>query len=116
MATILLIEDDTALQEAYGYVLRSTQHEVVAAYNGREGLDATKRQTFDYIILDINMPIMNGLEFLHRFKKRKPSTTTIIVFSNYVDQDVENEALANGATKVVLKSSMTPSRFLSLIQ
>lgn len=116
MAIILLIEDDAALQEAYGYVLRSIEHEVVAAYNGKEGLEATKRQAFDYIILDINMPIMNGLEFLRRFQKRKPPTTTIIVFSNYVDQDVESEALAHGAAKVVLKSSMTPSRFLSILQ
>lgn len=114
MAKILLIEDDIALQEAYGYVLRS-KHEVVAAYNGKEGLEHTEKQAFDFIILDINMPVMNGLEFLRHFRKRKPATTTIIVFSNYVDQDVESEALACGATHVILKSTMTPSSFLTML-
>ena len=39
MATILLIEDDTALQEAYSFLLSTEDHVVTSAYNGQEGID-----------------------------------------------------------------------------
>ena len=116
MATILLIEDDTALQEAYSFLLSTEDHVVTSAYNGQEGIDKAKQQTYDIILLDIHMPIMDGLEFLEAFQSIRPSATKIIVFSNMVEPEIESEALKLGADACILKSSMTPTSMLSVVQ
>lgn len=116
MALILMIEDEAALQEAYTFLLNSQGHTVHSAYNGKEGLERVRTHTYDLIILDINMPVMGGLEFLRRFGKKNAKDTAVMVFSNVVDKGVEQEALHNGAESVVLKSSVTPREFIDLIE
>ena len=115
MATILIIEDDAPLQEAYSFILKTAGYEVVSAYNGKEGLEQAKKTVFDIILLDIHMPIMNGWEFLEKFQTKKPPTTKIIVFSNMVEPDIQKQADTLGAFRSVLKSSMTPSEMLRLV-
>ena len=115
MANILIIEDDAALQEAYSFMLDVAGHSVTSAYNGEEGLTHVNRATHDIILLDIHMPVMNGLEFLERFKPDRPTSTKIIVFSNMVEPEIEKQALSLGADQCVLKSSTTPTGILALI-
>lgn len=115
MAKILIIEDDTSLQEAYSFILKTAGHVVMSAYNGKEGLELAKEQPFDIILLDIHMPVMNGWEFLEKYQSDAPSSTKIIVFSNMVEPDTQKQATSLGAYRSVLKSSMTPSAMLRLI-
>ena len=64
--SVLIIDDERGFVD----MLRSTLHyrgyETVTAYDGREGLEVLSRQKPDYIILDLNMPRMSGLEFLNQ--------------------------------------------------
>jgi two-component system chemotaxis response regulator CheY len=66
MPTILTLDDDTLFCEFIHDVLVQDGHSVVTAYNGEEGLGRLTRQTFDLVLTDIDMPIMDGLEFLRR--------------------------------------------------
>lgn len=61
--TILLIDDEKDLVEMVQFQLKAKGFEVVAAYNGLEGLERLKTVTPDLIILDMNMPKMGGVEF-----------------------------------------------------
>ena len=114
MAAILLIEDDPTLQEAYSFLLQARGHEVTSAYNGEEGLSHATKKSYDLILLDIHMPVMDGWEFLKKYQP-KPETTKIIVFSNMVEPEIEKRATSLGAYRSVLKSSMTPSILMQLI-
>lgn len=116
MPRILVIEDDSTLQDAYGFILDADGHTVDAALNGKIGLTLATRNTYDIILLDIHMPVMNGWEFLKAYKDTKPDTTKIIVFSNMIEPDIEKQAQKLGAYKCVLKSSMTPTTMLTLIK
>lgn len=116
MANILIIEDDAALQEAYSFMLDVDGHSVSAAYNGEEGLAKAKQATYDIILLDIHMPIMNGIEFLEQFAPIRPQATKIIIFSNMVEPEIEQQALMLGADLCILKSSATPSSILASIK
>lgn len=116
MATILLIEDDAALQEAYSFLLSTEDHIVASAYNGQEGLTKAKLQAYDIILLDMHMPIMGGLEFLEAFQPIRPAATKIIVFSNMVEPEIESQARNLGADACILKSSMTPTAMLDIVQ
>ncbi|MDI1365839.1 MAG: response regulator [bacterium] len=66
MSVILILEDDILFCEFVHDVLVQDGHSVVTAYNGEEGLVRLTRQTFDLVLTDIDMPIMDGLEFLRR--------------------------------------------------
>lgn len=116
MANILIVEDDAALQEAYSFILKADGHKVSSAFNGQEGLAKVKKNTFDVILLDIHMPVMDGWEFLKRFQPRHSDDTKIIVFSNMVEPDTQKQAMQLGVFQSILKSSMTPSAMQTLIK
>ncbi|MBW2084665.1 MAG: response regulator, partial [Deltaproteobacteria bacterium] len=59
---ILLAEDDPASQTLFQRLLRKRGHMVVTAGHGREVLDAIEKEAFDLLLMDIQMPVMNGLE------------------------------------------------------
>ena len=66
MPTILALDDDILFCEFIHDVLVQDGHSVVTAYNGQEGLIRLTNQRFDLVLTDIDMPIMDGLEFLRR--------------------------------------------------
>ena len=115
MANILIVEDDIPLQEAYSFILKTDGHKVSSAYNGKEGVEIATKHRYDLILLDIHMPIMNGWEFLEQYAPAKPPETKIIVFSNMVEPDLQKQAKKLGAYRSILKSSMTPSSILTLV-
>lgn len=73
---ILLLEDEQMLSEAINEYLLSLGHRVTLFHNGSEALETLKKETFDLLILDINVPGINGLELLeslHTLKIRTPA-------------------------------------------
>lgn len=73
---ILLLEDEQMLSEAIHEYLLALGHRVSLFYNGNEALDHLKKETFDLLILDINVPGIDGLELLealHILKIRTPA-------------------------------------------
>jgi len=70
MIDTVLVIDDNALDNA---ILRNylyNEHvNIISALNGREALDMLEGRNIDVIVLDLSMPVMNGLEFLKEFKK-----------------------------------------------
>ena len=74
IASILIIDDDETDQFICGYTIRRVDPEikVLKAFNGQEGLDALSQEQPDAIILDINMPVMNGFEFLETYARQFP--------------------------------------------
>lgn len=60
MAKILVVDDEPDMVEMIKAALESAHHQVVAAYNGQEGIDKAKKEKPDAIILDIMMPVKDG--------------------------------------------------------
>lgn len=113
---ILIIEDDHALQDAYSYLLKLKGHKVASAFDGKEGLKLARSSRYDVILLDLHMPVMDGIEFLKHYKKDLKPTTNVIVFSNMASQEIDKTVTALGASTTLLKSSMTPASLLSIIE
>ena len=79
MARILIADDEEGVRY---YLQRSIQqigHVPIEASNGKEALDIFKSGSIDLSIVDINMPEMDGLKFLHRAKKINPAAVVIII-------------------------------------
>ncbi len=68
MADILIIDDDEIMVEIVSEVLADEGHEVRSAADGQQGLDAVAFRAPDLIVLDMNMPVLDGYEVANRLR------------------------------------------------
>lgn len=117
-ATILIVEDDSDLNEAYQVILASAGHTILVAYNGHEALELLKDDSIvpDIIFLDLRMPVMDGIAFLEKYNVPLHPLTTVIVFSNYDAQKEVDEAYELGAERYILKARASPKELLRIVQ
>ncbi|ODS34417.1 MAG: two component response regulator [Candidatus Scalindua rubra] len=87
MTTILLVEDDKNQRFLYEQELRQEGYEIATASNGKEALEKAQEQPPDIIIMDINIPKMNGIEAMGRILSKNKKIPIIIntAYSNYKD-------------------------------
>lgn len=115
--SILIVEDDLALNDAYKTILSSAGYDTRAAFNGEEALEMVKQQDPDIIFLDLRMPVMDGIGFLKAYEpKSKHPHVKIIVFSNYDMQREVDEAYQLGAERYVLKAWASPKELIKIVQ
>ncbi len=88
MTTILLVEDDKNQRLLYEQELKHDGYEVVTASDGKEALEKVQEQLPDIVIMDINMPKMDGIEAMGRILSKKKAVPVIIntAYSNYKDR------------------------------
>jgi DNA-binding response OmpR family regulator len=67
---VLVVDDDAELRGLVGFALRDDGHEVVEAADGKEALSAFAAERPDLVILDVNMPALNGFEVLGKLRER----------------------------------------------
>src|SRR5687768_11698545 len=86
MARVLVIEDVDDIREAMCAALASGGHQTAAAADGRAALDLIERgATFDVVVLDLHMPVMNGSTFLVEWRKRNLPRCPVIACSAWAD-------------------------------
>ena len=78
MATILCVDDDPAILELHGTLLRNNGYEVLTAPDGLSGIDATRRRHIDVVVLDINMPGMDGNQVAEVLRTERPALPVVI--------------------------------------
>jgi DNA-binding response OmpR family regulator len=116
MRRILLVEDEDLLREGYFIILSLEPYETYLAANGQEALDLCDKYNFDLILLDLMMPIMNGVEFMKEYAKEDREPTKIIILSNLSFGDELKEAMDLGAHKSVLKADLSPKQLVALVR
>lgn len=115
--TVLVVEDDAALNDAYQTILSSAGHTVLSALNGQVALDVieSQKQVPRVILLDLRMPVLDGVGFLKKFQPANHPETTVIVFSNYDSHKDIDTAYGLGVDRYVLKARVAPRDLLHLI-
>ncbi len=112
-AKILAVDDDADLLDVVSYVLRRQQLDVVTATDGLQALEVFEREAPDLVILDVNMPGLDGFEVARRIRAR--STVPIIMLTvRNEDADVVG-ALRLGADEYVTKPFST-SQLVARVQ
>jgi|SRR5687767_1992660 len=105
MARILVIDDELILRQLFERVLRSEGHEVVVAANGREGLVMMNPQPPDLILLDLVMPVMDGMSFLRSMRRRAEwKDIPVIVVSGVIDRHQVLQVKELGVVDYMLKA------------
>ena len=85
--TLLLVEDELGIRETVKIFLKSQNYEVIEAENGKEGLEALKHNDIHLAIVDIMMPVMDGLTMT--MKLREVSDIPVI-FLTAKTEDIDN--------------------------
>ena len=78
MKKILLVDDDEGIQLLYQEEFQDEGYEVISAFTGEEALEKFKSEVPDLVILDIQMPGMNGIEVLRQMKMIAPQLPIIL--------------------------------------
>ena len=114
---VLLMEDEQPILHMYQDQLEKEGLAVTATANGAWGLAQAKSKKFDVIIMDMNMPAMNGFRSLTEIKKSEvnKNTPVMIVSNSAQDEEIER-AKQLGADCFFLKAKITPSRLISEIK
>jgi len=82
MSTILIVDDIKAVREQFSYdIQRKTGFEVLTAENGRQALEMLSSHEIDTIILDLEMPVMDGIEMLEVMAKKGLDDVPVIVYT-----------------------------------
>ncbi len=105
MIRMLLVDDHQVLLEGVKSLLEHSDGFIVVgmAHNGKEALDALSRQPIDVVLMDIHMPVMDGLESCKRIKAAQPEVK-VIAMSMYGEGQMVQAMLNNGASGYLLKS------------
>lgn len=114
LSPILLIEDFSVMQELYRDALRAAGHTVDVAQDGTLALEMLKTKEYDFIFVDMPLPVMNGLEFLEAYVNR-PEHTRIYVLSDFNDSDRVRRARELGVAGYLNKTENPPTRIIELI-
>jgi DNA-binding NtrC family response regulator len=99
---VLLVDDEKDFLEAMSERMRIRGMEVTTAASAIEALEKIERDSFDAIILDFQMPGMDGMEVLKRIKAKRPESQ-IILLTGYATVEKSVEAMKIGATDFLEK-------------
>jgi CheY-like chemotaxis protein len=114
---ILIVEDDNFVAEVYLAKLSEMGYETILAQNGEEGLAQLKKGKIDLILLDILMPIMNGIEMLEQVKKNEEwKNIPVILLTNIGEKESIQKVREMGVKDYLIKSHFTPAEVIEKVE
>jgi two-component system sensor histidine kinase/response regulator len=98
-ARVLLAEDNPVNQDVARLMLEASDCQVVVAQTGRQAVEASTRQAFDLVLMDVQMPEMDGVEATHQIRTREQGSdrhTPIVALTAHAMQHERERLLAEG--------------------
>ncbi len=114
---LLIVDDSATMRKIIMRGLRQAGIDVAdfkEAGDGVEGLAAMEGNSFDLILSDVNMPNMNGLDFVKGVSEKFPDAPPIVMITTEGSEEVIKEAMSRGA-KGYLKKPFTPDKIQEVI-
>ena len=99
-ASILIVDDDEGVTQTFARMLALEGYDVQTAFNAQEGLELAHERLPDAIILDLRMPLVDGLGFLRQFRvidARRTTSVAIVTGDYFLDDAVARELRELGA-------------------
>ncbi len=104
MKSFLVVDDSRVIRNVARRILEALAFKVDEAADGQQALDACKRAMPDAILLDWNMPVMNGIEFLRALRATPGGNTPIVLFcTTETEMTKIQQAIEAGANEYIMK-------------
>ena len=115
MKSCLVVDDSKVVRMVARKILEGLSFKIEEAENGKIAMDQCIKQMPDAILLNWNMPVMSGIEFLRNLRKIEGGQTPVVVFCT-TENDIEHiqEAINAGANEYIMKpfdSEIIESKF-----
>ena len=103
LANVLLVDDEVPFVETMTKRLKKRNLAITTAFNGKEALEKlSKHKNVDVVILDVKMPVMDGIETLREIKKANP-LTEVIMLTGHATVETAIEGMKLGAYDYLMK-------------
>lgn len=116
MRRILLVEDEEILRESYEMILSLEPYDLDVAVNGEEALEKCRQNTYDLILLDLMMPIVDGPTFLEHYNEEFGPPSKVIILSNLSSSQELSRAMELGAQRSILKATLSPKQLIATVR
>ena len=117
MTKIAIIEDDPTISQMYRMKFEADGFDVRMAGNGKIGVDLVKSFKPDIILLDIQMPEMNGAAALKLIREHKDSKDTpVIILTNLGEEEAPIEMRSLGISSYIVKANNTPRQVVAHVK
>ncbi len=103
MSRILVVDDDDILQDLLSFALEMADHAVTLAADGQQALERLRHEMPDLMIVDLHMPVMDGLRFLSEANAQFDQVPPSLVLSASSGDDIRDQLRALGAVEIVRK-------------
>ncbi len=113
MKKILVVDDEAYFAKTIEATLDPKKYEVFAAEDGEKGLEMIEKMSPDAVLLDINMPKMDGMEVLKRLNTKK---LPIIITSNLTSSQAISDGVSLGIRGYIIKSNESPDTIAKAIE
>ena len=114
---VLIIEDDDFLIQMYATKLELENFSVLMATDGAKGLKMVAKERPDLVLLDLNLPVMDGFAVLEELKKNSETRAIpVLVLTNYGQKDKVDKCLNLGAEDYLIKAHFVPSEVIDRIK
>ncbi|NCF71096.1 MAG: response regulator, partial [Chlamydiales bacterium] len=114
---ILLVDDSITVREVEGQLLKDHGYEVDLACDGKDGWNAIRLGEYDLVITDIDMPRMDGFEFLNLIKSSSALRSIPVVIVSYKDRQEDRErGIELGASYYLTKESLHDNTLIEVVK
>ncbi len=104
MKHCLIVDDSSVIRKVARRIMEEVNFEITEAEDGQQALTSCRTLLPDVILLDWNMPVMDGLEFLHALRKEPDGDAPKVIFcTTENDMDHITKAIAAGANEYIMK-------------
>lgn len=112
---VLTVDDSRTILAMLHHTLSNAGFEVLQAEDGKQGLDVLKNEVVDVVITDINMPVMDGIEFIKHVRATgQHQSLPILILTTETSQDKRDQGKAAGGTGWIVKP-FDPEKLISVI-
>lgn len=115
MKQVLIVDDSQTVRHEIASALTQAGFATVEAADGRAGLDLAREREFSLIILDVNMPLMNGLEMLEHLRLDwATANVPVVILTTEAEEPMIERARKAGAKGWLIKP-VTPAHIVSTV-
>ncbi len=116
MTKILAVDDSASMRQMVSFTLSGAGYDVTDAADGQQALNAAKQTTFDVVVSDVNMPVMDGITLIRELRKLPQyRTTPLLMLTTESAGNKKMEGKQAGATGWIVKP-FNPEQLLKTIQ
>ena len=116
MTKILFVEDSFDLRNLIKMVFEMEKYKVTTAINGQEGLECAEKESFDVIVSDINMPVMDGIQFFRELAESEAHLPPFLFLTGHAtDASKDLDEITSQYNAKVISKPMDPQEILDAV-